>query len=131
MSMILIFKMINGSEQPVTVKVGSYKDGSLAVRLICANEDDNGLPFCEVTKNNGGPLSPYCAAVKSYSENEGTTEFLINNGLAIPQQGEKRQIGCALMPVFQFSRANLQALDPAGCEDYERALRKTSKTGKA
>lgn len=117
---ILQCKLAYGTEHPVFVQVGTYRDGSLAVELICADEEEYGEPFTDVTKYVGGNMPLYCAAVKNYSENEGIVDFLIQNGLG---KLESREIasGFVSIPVFQFDKARLQKLDARGCERYEEA----------
>lgn len=119
----LQFEMITGKKFPVYVQVGTYQDGSIAVSLVCADYENYGLPFMDVTKHVGNDMPPFCAAVKNYSENKGMVDFLIQNGFG-KLKDQEIHIGYFSMPVFQFDKARLQALDPQGFKRCEKAERR-------
>lgn len=120
---IIQCKLAYGKDWPVFVRVGTYRDGSLAINLFCANDEDYGEPFTDMTKCVGDKMPLYCATVKNYSENEGMVDFLLLNGFG---ELDNRVItsGFVSMPVFRFDRVRLQGLDTQGCERYEGLQRK-------
>lgn len=120
---ILRYKLVTGKDYPVFAQVGTYRDGSIAVTLACADEEDYGQPFIDVSKHVGFKMPPYYAAIKNYSENEGMVDFLTQNGFG-KLTGQKIDSGYVSMPVFQFNKVRLQALDPQGIARYESALRR-------
>lgn len=107
-----------GSEYHVSLRVGVYQDGSLAVQLLSADPDEYNEPFCDVTKCVGAALGAYEAAVKTYSENEGMLAFLESNGFG-KASGRIVQSGYVTMPIFQFDSERLRSLDQSGCARYE------------
>ena len=108
-----------GRSNPVFVRVSTYRDGSLAIQLLSADEDEYGDPFGDVTKYIGVGLGEYQAVVKNYSENEAIPAFLEEFGLGMAT-GRLEPSGYVNMPVFQFDRAALSDVDPRGCAEYEK-----------
>jgi hypothetical protein len=112
-----------GTVHPVAIQVNAYTNARLFVGLICADEEDKGLPFCEVTKNVANDLPPYCAYIKSYAENEGMLDFLTRNGLGSLRE-EAVSGEFVTLPAFQFNAERLRELSPDGCAAYEHAVKK-------
>lgn len=115
---------IYNKDYPVMVHVNGYPDNAnLHVELLRADEEEYGTPFSDTTKNLGTDLPYYCGAFKDYSEGQGMIEFLQSYGIGNPI-GVRIESGFVSLPVVQFDRERLRALDPAGCDQYEKRFNK-------
>lgn len=112
----LEFRSPYGCTENVRVLVGSYSDnGSLYVGLI----DEDGGPFTDVTVNlsESAALPPYHAAVKSYGENAGMAEFLVENRIGVPT-GKIVSLSFNTACEFRFDKERLEQLSVNGLEEY-------------
>lgn len=65
-------------------KKGEYYDGNTYLGIFRDDEDGDPVPVCDVTVNMGIKLDKNMAFIKSYSENEGLQESLVNEGFLTP-----------------------------------------------
>lgn len=78
-----VFKLTaHGNDYNVTVKLGKYSNGRVAIHLDDVND---GYPYATATVNIDNVLLDYDEVlIKDYSENEGMLNFLIKNNIVTP-----------------------------------------------
>lgn len=93
-----------GTTEKVYLKRSSYQiDGTLAIQMLC----EDGEPYTVVTIHvDEEPVGKEYAFVKSYSENAGIGEFLIENEIAKPT-GRMASSGYVAIPEFKFDLSKL------------------------
>lgn len=78
-----VFKLTaHGNDYNVTVKLGKYSNGRVAIHLDDVND---GYPYATATVNiDNVLLADDEVLIKDYSENEGMLNFLIKNNIVTP-----------------------------------------------
>ena len=78
-----VFKLTaHGNDYNVTVKLGKYSNGRVAIHLDDVND---GYPYATATVNiDNVLLDDDEVLIKDYSENEGMLNFLIKNNIVTP-----------------------------------------------
>ena len=78
-----VFKLTaHGQSYNVTVKLGKYSNGRVAIHLDDANE---GYPYATASVNvDHVLLADDEVLIKDYSENEGMLDFLVKNNIVTP-----------------------------------------------
>jgi hypothetical protein len=104
-------------KQTLAIEVKTYKDnGNLYVGLW-AKDGDVFEPFTDLTKNLGQRLKPNEAYVKTFDENEGFLDFILDNrlGTVLPEKGRS---GFCEYHKIAFDMDKLAEFNPEGVKEH-------------
>lgn len=94
-----VLTFCDGEEVEITIAVGHFHNGKLAV---FANGEDG--PFGRISVNTDYPLKPGEIAVKTYNENSGWVEQLLNLMPTVFQDtGVRLPVGFSELHIWKFT----------------------------
>jgi hypothetical protein len=97
-----------GLNQPVEVAFARYRNGQIALTLVCPDGDD----WLTATSAVDAAIPGDAVAVKDWSENEGVPDLLIAGGLIEPAPFMRIRSGFVAIPVYRLTAAALGLVQP-------------------
>ena len=107
-----------GETVSITVQVGYYMEGNLAITLM-GWEEDGPEPWNTLTVNLDGIREKDCAFVDVNNNGQEILAWILRNGLGVPT-GRIGYSGYCSYPEYRFKTEKLRELDLDGYEEYSR-----------
>lgn len=106
-----------GKNHPLSLTLGHYNNGTLAIRLITW-EEGYPEPYANLTVNLGFDNDKYIAFLDNENLGEEITKTLIDNNFGEPT-GRGYETTYATFVEFKFNPETLKQYDEEGVEEYD------------